>query len=128
MKYTVIAGLVLITACTQMPTTGELLKNPDTRDSIMHAICNDHAMATEMINNLENSNAADLMKSSCDFMKTKKAGEMMKSDTAMRNLIFSNMMFLVNGDSVLCDKTCTQMFQNPQSNAILKAKMNPKRK
>ncbi len=128
MKYAIIAGIVFITACTHKSTTEELLSNTDTRDSIMQAICNDQVMAKKMINSLENSNAADLLKNSCNFMKSKKAGQLIKNDTAMRNLLISNIMFLINSDSVLCDKTCTEMFQNLQSNAVLKAKMNPKRK
>lgn len=127
MKYTLIISLALFTACASKPDTGKLLKNADTRDSIMQAICNDHAMATEMINYLSNSNAsADLMKGTCNFMKTPKANDMIRKDTGIQNMIVSNMISLINSDSMSCDKTCNQISQNPQLYRIMQRKVKEK--
>jgi hypothetical protein len=120
MKYAILTGLVFMAACTHQQTTEELLKNNDSRHNIMQAISNDHDLANEMLNNLANSPAsADLVKSNCEFMKSEKGGALIKKDTAMRNMIISNYLFLLNHDSVLCDKTCTQMSLNPSIYRVL---------
>jgi hypothetical protein len=73
-----------------------------------------------MINYLNNSNASvDMMKSNCEFMKSEKGSAAIKRDTAMQNLIISNLMFLINRDSLKCDKTCTQISLNPQIDKVL---------
>ncbi|HXP50641.1 MAG TPA: hypothetical protein VN922_11835 [Bacteroidia bacterium] len=124
LKTVFLASLVFFTACNHKPKIDELLKDDATRHDIMLAISNDHTMATEMVNYLTNSAASvEMMKGSCDFMRTVMANDMMKKDTGMQNLIISNMLFLINRDSVMCDKTCTQISQNPQVQRMLQKKM-----
>jgi hypothetical protein len=124
MKYTLIISLALFTACANKPNAEKLLQIADTRDSIMQAICNNHTMAAEMINYLTNSSAsADLMKGTSNYMKTSKANELIKKDTGMQNMMVSNILSLINSDSMTCDKTCTQISRIPQFNRIMQRKM-----
>ena len=127
-KTLFLAGLIFLNACTHQPTAAELLKNDNMRHEIMKTICNDTVMATEMVNYITSSGASSIMKKgSCDFIRTIMASDMMKNDTAMQNMIISNVMFLVNRDSVMCDKTCTQITQNPQIVRMMERNMNAKR-
>ena len=129
MKYTVIIASILMASCNHQPTSEQLLKNDESRHDIMQLISNDHAMAGEMINYLANSDAsADLMKSNCDFMKSEKAGKMVKKDTALQNMMISNIFFMLNSDSTLCDKTCNRISQIPQIDSLLKNKRSTARK
>jgi hypothetical protein len=110
-----LAGLVLLVSCTRKPTAQELLKNDDMRQNIMKAICADHNMSEEMVSYLTSSNASrDLIKGSCTLMRTVIGHDIIKEDTVIQNIMISNWLFLVGKDSVLCDKTCTQMSNIPQ--------------
>lgn len=123
-KILFLTGLVFFTACNHKAKIDELLKDDNTRHDIMLAISNDHNMGTEMVSYLTNSTASlDMMKGSCDFMRTAMASDIMKKDTGIQNLIISNMMFLASRDSIMCDKTCTQMSQNPKIQRMLEKKM-----
>jgi len=118
-----LSGLVLLAACSQKPSPVELLKNSSTRHEIMIAICNDHTMALEMVNDLTSDSASiEMMKGNCDLMKTVMASDIMKKDTAMQNFMISKLVSLINNDSVLCDKTCIQISHNPQTEKILHRK------
>jgi len=118
-------GLVFLTACYRKPNTEELLKDNSTRHDIMMAICNDHSMALEMVNDLTSSSASiEMMKGNCDLMKTVMASDIMKKDTVMQNLMISKLVSLINSDSVLCDKTCAQITQNPKIEKMLHKKMH----
>jgi hypothetical protein len=120
-----LTGLVFLTACARKPDLEELLKNNSMRHDIMTAICNDHNMALEMVNDLTSSSASiEMMKGNCDLMKTVMTSDIMKKDTAMQNLMISKLVSLINDDSVLCDKTCGQITQNPKIEKILHRKMH----
>ncbi|MGP8214056.1 MAG: hypothetical protein ACLQQ4_00695 [Bacteroidia bacterium] len=116
----ILTTLTLFTSCYHKPSAEELLKDDNMRHDIMNAICKDHSMATEMVNTLTSSPASrDMMRGSCEFMRTVMANDMIKKDTSMQNLIISNLLFLVNRDSEMCDKTCVQLSNNPQIYRIL---------
>jgi hypothetical protein len=118
-----LTGMLLLASCYRKPNLEELLKNSSTRHEIMMAICNDHAMAMEMVNDLtSNSASIEMMQGNCDLMKTVMASDIMKKDTAMQNFIISKLVSLINNDSVMCDKTCTQISQNPQIEKMLHRK------
>jgi hypothetical protein len=122
-KTLFLAGIILFSACSRKPNTEELLQDDTTRHNIMQAISNDHNMAVEMVHYLTTTDASrDLMQGSCTFMESALASDIMKKDTGMQNLFISNMVHMMNRDSVMCDKTCTQISQSPQLQRILERK------
>ena len=115
-----VTAVLFFTACTQKPSVQELLKNDKTRAEIMNAICNDSDMVTEMINKMSTTGASQkMLPMSCEMLGKIMASDVMKRDTAMQKTVISSMLQLITKDSVLCDKTCNQMYQIPSVKRFL---------
>ncbi|HTB06176.1 MAG TPA: hypothetical protein VK806_04415 [Bacteroidia bacterium] len=120
------AGLVFLASCTRKPTADQLLKDDDMRQSIMKSISADHGMSEQMINYLTTTDASrDLMKGSCTLMRTVIGRDIIKEDTAVQNAMIANWLFLVAKDSLLCDKTCTEMSNIPQMKRMMDKNSKP---
>jgi hypothetical protein len=128
-KTLFLASLVFLASCTRKPTAEQLLKDDDMRQSLMKAISADHNMSEEMVNYLTTTDASrDLMKGSCTLMRTVIGRDIIKGDTAVQNAMISSLLTLVGKDSVLCDKTCTQMSNIPQMKRAMDRNAKPENK
>lgn len=128
-KTLFLTSLVFLASCTHKPTAEQLLKDDDMRQSLMKAISSDHNMSEEMVNYLTTTDASrDLMKGSCTLMRTVIGRDIIKGDTAVQNAMISSLVTLVGKDSILCDKTCTEMSNIPQMKRAMDRNAKPENK
>ena len=128
-KTLFLTSLVFLASCTHKPTAEQLLKDDDMRQSLMKAISADHNMSEEMVNYLTTTDASrDLMKGSCTLMRTVIGRDIIKGDTAVQNAMISSLVTLVGKDSILCDKTCTEMSNIPQMKRAMDRNAKPENK
>lgn len=124
MKLFLLAGVIILGACAKKQSAQQLLKDDKMRDEIMTAISNDHNMTEEMINHLTTIPASrEIVLGSCTVMDTIMASNFMRRDTVMQENVLSGMLRLLRKDSILCDKTCTRMLEDPRIKKALEKKL-----
>jgi len=124
-KLILVMAVISLASCTKKQTAQELLKDGKMRDEIMNAICNDSSLTTEMINHMSTTGASEkMLPMSCNMLGKIMTSDIMKKDTAMQATVMTSMLHLMEKDSVLCDKTCTEMEHNVSIKRVLQKKTN----
>ncbi|UGU14716.1 hypothetical protein LS482_13520 [Sinomicrobium kalidii] len=113
-------GLVLffiMAGCSrvQVPTTGELLKDPVRRNEIMTAICNDREMTGEMIQHItRNKHAVHLLENDYKMIRN-----MLDSNQEAAKGTMQHLIDMMRKDSVFCENMSFMMMNDEHMRTVI---------
>lgn len=125
----VIIGCLLMN-CTspKEKTATELLKNPQMEQDIYTAILNDNNYLSKFMEKMmANENCKSMMEKNNLILtlvcRSEKMDSMLNNDKYLKEKISNIYLNSMVADSVVCDKTCNKIIENPQLNGYFKKRI-----
>lgn len=125
------AGAFIAGCSNKSQTAEELLKDPVKQEEIMTAICNDHQMMTNMMDQMmKNDHAMQMMMGNQAMMGKMMQGEhamgMMEGNHEMMGNMMQNMMKMMEKDTTMCRMMGEMMMKDEHARGMMMDMMKKK--